>query len=196
MAEGMPSDFLLKLMYQEVSFVRHSQLLMASLWLQSQMAGLICLYDSPELLARCTVEHGRHLPTELGRATLHMLEYYSSESLCKEFMRRFRSTMSVLLREDLEWIPIYRDALSHGYVSLRQQIVGSLQEKIFWSPRRAKARDKKLERLLGYPRPDDSFFAISLSKMEFEQGIERICRLMDFIALRLKEWDIPYPVFA
>ncbi len=196
MAEGMPPDFLLNLLYQEPGFVRHSQLLMASLWLQSQMVGLICLNDRPELLARCKTENGKYLPEELGRATLDMLEKLSSEFLRREFERRFRSKMSDQLKEDLEWIPIYRDALSHGYVSLRQQIVGPLQEKIFWSPSRSTARDKKLERLLGRPRKDGTYVVIDLSRLEFEQGIERVCRLMDFIALELKEMDIVYPVFA
>lgn len=196
MAEGMPPDFLVKTLYQEPGLVRHGQLLMASLWLQSQMAGLICLHDDAELLARCRIENGRHLPTEVGRATLDMLETLSSESLRREFERRFRSKLSDQLKEDLEWIPIYRDALSHGYVSLRQQVIGELQEKVFWSPRRSQARDKKLERLLGRPRRDGTYVAIELGRIEFETGIERICRIMDFIALELKGMDIHYPVFA
>lgn len=196
MAEGMPPDFLVKTLYQEPGLVRHSQLLMASLWLQSQMAGLICLHDDSELLARCRIENGRHLPAELARATLDMLEKLSSESLRREFERRFRSKLSDQLKEDLEWIPIYRDALSHGYVSLMQQVVGSLQEKVFWSPSRSKAREKKLERLFGGPRRDGTYVAIDLSRIEFETSIARVCRIMDFIALELKGMDIYYPVFA
>ena len=196
MAEGMPPDFLVKLLFQEHGFVRHGQLLMASLWLQSQMVGLISLDDSPDLLARCKTDNGRHLPTELGRASLDMLETYSSETLRKEFERRFRSRLSEQLREDLEWVTVYRDALSHGYVSLRQQIVGQHQERIFWSPRKSEARDKQLERLLRRPRRDGHYVVIDLSRIEFEEGIARVCRLMNFIALELKEMDIVYPVFA
>ena len=196
MAEGMPPDFLVKSLYQEPGLVRHSQLLMASLWLQSQMAGLICLHDDSDLLTRCTIENGRHLPAELGQATLDMLEKWSSETLRREFEMRFRSKLSNQLREDLDWIPIYRDALSHGYVSLMQQVVGSWQQKVFWSPSRSKAREKKLERLFGGPRREGTYIVIDLSRIEFETGIERVCRVMDFIAGELKEMDIPYPVFA
>ena len=196
MVEGMPPDFLVKLLFQEQGFVRHSQLLMASLWLQSQMVGLISLHDSPELLSRCKEDNGRHLPAEIGRASLEMLEKYSSETLRKEFERRFRSRLSDQLREDLEWVTIYRDALSHGYVSLRQQIVGHHQERIFWSPRKSEARDKQLERLFGRPPKDGQYVVIDLSRIEFEEGIARVCRLMNFIALKLKEMDIIYPVFA
>ncbi len=127
---------------------------------------------------------------------MDMLEKWSSETLRREFEMRFRSKLSNQLREDLDWIPIYRDALSHGYVSLMQQVVGSWQQKVFWSPSRSKAREKKLERLFGGPRREGTYIVIDLSRIEFETGIERVCRVMDFIAGELKEMDIPYPVFA
>ena len=74
MAEGMPPSFLLKLLNTQSAFVRHGKLLTASLWLQSQMVGAICLHDNPDLRNRCTVDNGRHLPTELGRATMALMQ--------------------------------------------------------------------------------------------------------------------------
>ena len=196
MAEGMPPSFLLKLLNTQSAFVRHGKLLTASLWLQSQMVGAICLHDNPDLRSRCTVDNGRHLPTELGRATIDKLENLSSESLRKEFARCFESSMSEQLKNDLALIPLCRDALSHGYLSLRQQIIGPAPEGIFWSPRPSTARNKTLEHLSGTSRPENTFVVVSLSASAFKEEIERICRLMDFIALKLKDWDIAYPVFA
>ena len=68
MAHGMPPMFLLQLLDKQPFFVRHSKLLTASLWLQSQMVGAICLQEDPALRERCTIENGRHMPAELGRS--------------------------------------------------------------------------------------------------------------------------------
>ena len=195
MAEGMPPSFLLYLLNEQPTFVRHGKLLTASLWLQSQMVATICLHDSPELRDRCTIDNGKHLPTELSRATITKLENLSSESLRREFARCFQPLMSEQLQDDLAKIPLCRDALSHGYLSLRQQIIGPQPEGIFWSPRPSTARDKALEDLAG-PRAENTFLMISLSKSAFTEEIERICRLMDFIASQLKRRNIFYPVFA
>ena len=195
MAEGMPPQFLLQLLNTQKPFVRHGKLLTASLWLQSQMVGAICLHDSPELRDRCTIDNGRHLPTELGRATIRKLETLSSETLRREFSRCFGASMSEQLQDDLARVPLCRDALSHGYLSLRQQIIGPRPEGVFWSPRSANARADTLGALYG-PRPDDTFVVVSLSGEAFMTEIKRVCRVMDFIALKLKDWDIHYPVFA
>ena len=195
MAEGMPPSFLLKLLNQQPVFVRHGKLLTALIWLQSQMIGAICLHESSDLRRRCKKDNGKHLPTALGQATIVKLENLSSESLRKEFRRCFQSSMSTQLQDDLATVPFYRDALSHGYISLRQLIIGPEPESIFWSPRSSSTRNKMLESLYG-PRPDNTFLRLSLSELAFQEEIDRICRLMDFIALILKDWEIPYPVFA
>ena len=67
MKDGMPPHFLLYLLNEQVGFVRRSKLMMASLWLQSQMVAAICLEEDPDLRERCKADHGRHLPRELGR---------------------------------------------------------------------------------------------------------------------------------
>ena len=193
MANGMPPSFLLYLLNEKEGFARLGKLLTASLWLQSQMVALICLQDSPELRERCTVDNGRHLPNELLRATTNRLEELSSESLRAAFLQRFRSQMSEELQRDLERVSLGRDALAHGYVSLFRQIVET--GGIPWSPRSSPERDKVLERLAG-PRPQDTFFLLSLSESDFEEEIARICRVMDFIASTVTQWSIPYPVFA
>ena len=195
MAEGMPPHFLLTLLGSQAPFVRHGKLLTASLWLQSQMVGAICLHDSAELRERCTVDHGKHLPAELGRATIRMLEDWSSERLRKEFLRCFGSSMPERLHDDLIRIALVRDALAHGYLSLRQHIIGPNPDGIFWSPRSSRLREQTLDAVVG-PRPDDTFLVISLSESAFRQEVTRICRVMDFIASTIKDWDIPYPVFA
>ena len=195
MAEGMPPAFLLKLLKSQDAFIRHGRLLTASVWLQSQMVGVICLHDSEDLRDRCTVENGRHLPGELGKATLRKLEELSSESLRREFMQRFQNAMSEQLREDVTVVPLYRDALAHGYLSLRQQIIGPQSEGVFWSPRSSRVRDEALGSLYG-PRSEDTFLVVSLSEPAFKEELTRICRVMDFIALKLKDWGIHYPVFA
>ena len=195
MAEGMPPAFLMKLLKSQDVFVRHGRLLTASLWLESQMVGMICLHDSAELRNRCTVDHGKHLPDELGKATLRKLEHLSSESLRREFLRCFGSAMSEGLHEDVNRVPLCRDAMAHGYLSLRQQIIGPQSEGVFWSPRASRVRDATLESLYG-PRADGTFLVVSLSGEAFNAEISRLCRVMDFIAQRLKDWAIHYPVFA
>ena len=191
----MPPSFLLKLLDNQKVFVRHGKLLTASLWLQSQMAAMICLYEDSELRKRCIIDNGRHLPTELGQATILKLEHLSSESLRREFSRCFISSMSEQLQDDIKMIPLYRDAMAHGYISLRQQIIGPKTEGVFWSPRSSNNRDNTLSSLYGH-RPEGTFLVISLSALAFNQEIKRICRIMDFIATKLKDWDIVYPVFA
>ena len=195
MAEGMPPQFLLQLLNTQKPFVRHGKLLTASLWLQSQMVGAVCLHDSLELRDRCTTDNGRHLPMELGTATIRKLETLSSETLRREFSRCFGSCMSEQLQDDLARVPLCRDALSHGYLSLRQQIIGPQPEGVFWSPRPSSARADTLGALYG-PRQEGTFLIVSLSGDTFMAEIERVCRVMDFIALKLKDWDIHYPVFA
>ena len=195
MAEGMPPQFLLQLLNTQKPFVRHGKLLTASLWLQSQMVGVICLHDSPELRDHCAIDNGRHLPAELGKATIHKLETLSSETLRREFSRCFGSSMSEQLQDDIARVPLCRDALSHGYLSLRQQIIGPQPEGVFWSPRSSGARADTLGALYG-PRPEDKFLIVGLSGEAFMAEIERVCRVMDFIARKLTDWDIPYPVFA
>ncbi len=195
MADGMPPHFLLYLLNEQPTFVRHGKLLTASLWLQSQMVAAVCLYDSPELRERCTIDNGRHLPSELTRATTIKLEALSSESLRREFARCFQPRLSEQLRNDLALIPLSRDALSHGYLSLLRQIIGPEADSIPWSPRPSPERTKTLEGLAG-PRPENTVFSFKLSEAAFKEEIERICRVMDFIASELKDWNIHYPVFA
>ena len=195
MAEGMPPQYLLKLLNSQKPFVRHGKLLTASLWLQSQMVGAICLHDSPELRNRCTIDNGRHLPMELGKATIRKLETLSSETLRREFARCFGSSVSERLQDDLARAPLCRDALSHGYLSLRQQIIGPQPEGVFWSPRSSRERSDTLRALYGL-RPEGTFLIVSLSREAFMAEIERISIVMGFIALKLTDWYIPYPVFA
>ena len=195
MAHGMPPRFLLQLLDKQQFFVRHGKLLTASLWLQSQMVGAICLQNDANLRERCTVDHGRHLPAELGRATTKKLEHLSSESLRKEFHKCFHTSMSDELLNDLQTVVIFRDALSHGYISLLDQIINRGQEHLFWSPRPSPYRDITLEEIFG-SKDKGPFLRLSLSPQSFKAEIERISRLMDFIALRVNEWGIPYPVFA
>ena len=193
MANGMPPAFLLYLLNEKEGLARLGKLLTAALWLQSQMVALICLQDSPELRLRCTVDNGRHLPNELLRATTKRLEELSSESLRKAFLECFSSQISEELQRDLEGVSLGRDALAHGYVSLFRQITET--GGIPWSPRPSRGRAEVLDRVIG-PRPEDTFFLLSLSDPDFEEEIARICRIMDFIASAVKRWNIPYPVFA
>ena len=193
MADGMPPHFLLYLLNEKEGLARHGKLLTAELWLQSQMVALICLEDSQELRIRCTTDNGRHLPQELLRATTRRLEELSSESLREAFLQRFGTKMSADLQMDLARVTLGRDALAHGYLSLFNQLVET--GKIAWSPRPNSRRAKVLESVVG-PRPKDSFFSFSLSDRAFEEEIARICRIMDFIASIVRQWDIPYPVFA
>ena len=195
MADGMPPMFLLKLLEKQPFFVRHSKLLTASLWLQSQMVGAICLQEDPALREMCLIENGRHMPAELGRATIQKLERLSSESLRKEFHECFHTLMSEQLQNDLETVVIFRDALAHGYISHMQHIAGEQKDHLFWSPRSSSSRDSTLDSMFG-PRSAGPFLRLKLSESEFRAEIERICRLMDFIASRVKEWGMHYPVFA
>ena len=193
MADGMPPSFLLYLLNEKEGFARLGKLLTASLWLQSQMVALVYLQDSPELRRRCTVDNGKHLPSELLRAATKGLEELSSESLRMAFLQRFKSEITEELQRDLEGVSLGRDALAHGYVSLFRQIIET--GDIPWSPRPSRERDNVLDRLAG-PRPPDTFFSLSMSDPGFEEEIARICRVMDFIASTVKKWDIPYAVFA
>ena len=193
MADGMPPYFLLYLLNEKEGFARHGKLLTAALWLQSQMVALICLQDSQELRQRCTVDNGRHLPDELLRAATKRLEELSSESLRTTFLDRFGAQMPEELKSDLERVTLGRDALAHGYLSLFRQIRET--GPVPWSPRPSQKRDEVLNRIAG-PRPADAVFLVSLSDPDFEEEIARICRIMDFIASKVTQWDIPYPVFA
>lgn len=195
MAHGMPPMFLLQLLDKQPFFVRHSKLLTASLWLQSQMVGAICLQEDPALRERCTIENGRHMPAELGRASIEKLEHLSSESLRREFHKCFQTLMSEQLWNDLETVVIFRDALAHGYISHMQHLAGEQKDHLFWSPRSSASRDTTLESMFG-PRSNGPFLRLNLSASSFRTEIERICRLMDFIALRVEEWGMHYPVFA
>ena len=195
MAEGMPPAFFLKLLNTRDAFVRHGRLSTACVWLQSQMVGLICLHDSEELRDRCAEDDLSHLPEELCKATIQKLENWSSETLRKEFVRCFGSEMSEQLEIDVTFVTFYRDALAHGYLSLRQQIIGPEPEGVFWSPHSRKLRDKLLAAAFG-PRPEGAHLILNLSEKAFNDKIARICRLMDFIALKLKAWDFPYPMFV
>ena len=103
--------------------------------------------------------------------------------------------MSEGLHEDVNRVPLCRDAMAHGYLSLRQQIIGPQSEGVFWSPRASRVRDETLQSLYG-PRAEGTFLVVSLSREAFNAESSRICRVMDFIAQRLKDWEIHYPVFA
>ena len=132
MANGMTVSFLLYLLNEKEGFDRHGKLLTASLWLQSQMVGLICLHDDPQLRALYKVDNGRHFPFRLHEAAIKRLETLSSGSLRKEFLERFGEELTTELEDDLEWALVDRDALAHGYVSLFRQLSGKPQ--IMWSP--------------------------------------------------------------
>ncbi len=193
MADGMPPSFLLYLLNERDVFERHGKLLTAALWLQSQLVSLICLSDDSELQRLTTLEHGRYFPYALARAALVKLEDLSSERLREEFLQRFGDKMSQDLQADLARVTLSRDALAHGYLSLFRQLDG--QDNIAWSPRQSIKREAEMDRVLG-PRPENTYFALRLSDQAFEEEIERICRLMDFVASQVKQWDIPYAVFA
>ena len=187
MANGMTVSFLLYLLNEKEGFDRHGKLLTASLWLQSQMVGLICLHDDPQLRALYKVDNGRHFPFRLHEASIKRLETLSSGSLRKEFLERFEKELTTELEDDLEWALVDRDALAHGYVSLFRQLSGKPQ--IIWSPKPNAVREEFLQKTVG-PRPDSTYFGISLETLDFEDRLRRICRLMDFIASRVKKWDI------
>ena len=193
MAEGMPPHFLLYVLNEKEGFARFGKLVTATLWLQSQMVALICLYEDAELRKLNDVEHGRHLPGALRGAATKKLEALSSEPLRKEFLRCFGSQLTPSLRNDLDGVILDRDGLSHGYVSLFSQITGP--GAVTWAPRSSSSRDGVLSRVVGEPR-EGTVLAFSLSADAFEEVIARICRIMDFIASVLQQWGIPYPVFA
>ncbi len=193
MAEGMPPHFLLYLLNEKDVFGRHGKLLTAALWLQSQMVALICFHESPELKESAARDNGKQFPSDLSRAATLKLEQLSSESLRGVFLECFDDEMTQELKDDLARVTFARDALAHGYLSLFRQIMG--REDIAWSPRPSSKREGTLDAVLG-PRHGHTFLAMSLSDSAFEEEIARICRVMDFIASQLKQWDIPYAVFA
>ena len=193
MADGMPPHFLLYLLNEKDVFERHGKLLTAAVWLQSQMVALICLQDSPELRNLHAIENGRHLPAALAQAAIKRLEELSSESLRSVFLNRFGSSMSKELERDLVQVTLGRDALAHGYLSLFRQITGD--KDVVWSPRPSPKRDGTVESIYG-PRPENTFLTWKLTDEAFEEEIARICRVMDFIAATVKQWDIHYAVFS
>ena len=196
MAGGMPPDFMHKLLNERPVFARHGKLLTSILWLQSQMIGLIYLHENEDLREKCKEDNGRNLPHELGKATLKELERLSSESLRIRFLKCFGSSMSEDLKLDLAHIILYRDGLCHGYVSLFQQIVGPQKDSILWSPRTTPTRKEILEKVTGSKRPPGSYFQIGLTELQYDEHIKTVCRIMDFIASQLDQWDIIYPTFA
>ena len=197
MASGMPPHFLQYLLNEKQGLARHGKLLTATLWLQSQMVSLICLHEKPELVKLHAIDHGRQFPFELARATTSRLEDLSSESLRQKFLEYFGSEMSEELKTDLTRVLLDRDALSHGYVSLFMHLANQTKGDVgvHWSPRPNRKREGVLESVAG-PRPENTYFRVSLSDLDFEDEIARICRVMDFIALKVTQWGIPYPVFA
>lgn len=193
MKDGMPPHFLLYLLNEQAGFVRRSKLMMATMWLQSQMAASICLAEDPDLRRRCKADHCKHLPKELGQATIRRLEALSSENLRRRFVDLFGEFMPDDLTTDVAGVTLMRDSLSHGYVSLFWQILGS--EEIMWLPRTSAPKKKILEDAVG-PLMQDSVLTLPLSEEGFKKEIERTCRVMDFIASVVKGWDIPYYAFA
>ena len=115
MAHGMPSRFLLQLLDKQQFFVRHSKLLTAS-FMAAKSNGRSNLFTGRRRPygKGGTVDNGRHLPTELGRATTKKLEHLSSESIRKEFHRCFHTSMSDELLNDLQTVVIFRDACRMG----------------------------------------------------------------------------------
>ena len=192
MANGMTVSFLLYLLNEKEVFDRYGKLLTASLWLQSQMVGLISLYDDSGLRALYEVENGRYFPYRLHEAATKRLETLSSGSLRKEFLDRFGAELTTELAEDLDWVLIDRDALAHGHVALFRQLDGN--PHIAWSPKPNAVREEFLQKTAG-PRPSNTYFAISLETAEYEDRLRRICRVMDFIASKVKGWGIEPAVF-
>ena len=196
MAKGMSPDFLHKLLNERPVFARYGKLLTATLWLQSQMIGLIYLYEDPDLRGRCLADNSKGLPYELANATLYALETLSSESLRIRFLKCFGPSMPKELKKDLAVIMLYRDGLCHGYVSLMQQIIGPYKESVLWSPRPTPTRNEVLKGLTGQDRPDNSYFPIELSELKYDEHMKKVCNMMDFIGSQLDKWDIPFPTFA
>ena len=191
MAEGMPPHFLLYLLNEKDGFARLGKLVAATLWLQSQVAALICINEDVELRLLNIAEHGRGFPAALRTATSKKLEDLSSESLRREFERCFGSRMTEDLKSDLEKATLSRDGLFHGRVALFSQLLGP--GEVTWTPRRSAARDEVIARAVG---PTNGTLNLALTAQTFDEEISRICRIMDFIASVLKQWNIHYPVFA
>ena len=193
MAEGMPPSFLMYLLNERDVFSRVGKLLTAHIWLQSQMAALICLEIDPSLMSRCLVDDMKHLPEHLHRAATEKLETLSSESLRTTFLDLFANQMTEDLQEDLELITLRCDHLSHGYVTLFRSILGD--PNILWSPRPTAKRNDQIEDRFG-PRPAGTALSAPITQEFYEEEIARICRMMDFIASVVNKWGIPYPVFT
>ncbi len=193
MADGMPPHFLLYVLNEKEGFARYGKLVTATLWLQSQMVALVCLNEDAELRKLKDLDHGRHLPGALRAAATQKLEDLSSEPLRRKFLNCFGSQLTQSLKDDLDRVFLDRDGLSHGYVSLFSQIMGP--GAVTWAPRSSPSRDAVLSKVVGEPR-EGTVLALSLTADAFEEVIARICRIMDFIASVLKQWGIPYPVFA
>ena len=193
MKDGMPPHFLLYLLNEKEGFARYGKLVAATFWLQSQMVALICVNEDEKLRQLNTVENGRHFPGALRVAATEKLKTLSSEPLRKEFLRCFGSQMTPDLQSDLEEVILERDGLSHGYVSLLSQIIGS--GELSWTPRSSQSRDRVINRVVGQTS-EGGMLMFNLSAETFQEEISRICRIMDFIASTLKQWDIHYPVFA
>ena len=193
MAKGMPPHFLMFLLNEQDVFARFGKLLTAHIWLQSQMAALICLESDPELKNRCLADNTKHLPEELHRAATVKLETLSSESLRTAFLDHFATQMTEDLQADLEMIILGRDHLSHGYIALFRSILND--PNIPWSPRSTTGRSERLDGLFG-PRPAGTALFAPMTRDYYEREIARICRMMDFIASVVNQWGIPYPIFA
>ncbi len=193
MVDGMPPHFLLYVLNEKEGFARYGKLVTATLWLQSQMVALICINEDAKLRQLNAVENGSHFPNALRVSATKKLETLSSEPLRKEFLRCFGSQMTPELQEDLEKVFLDRDGFSHGYVSLFSQIMGP--GAVTWTPRSVSSRNKVFSRAVG-PLGDGTMLAFNLSADSFEEAISRMCRIMDFISSILKQWNIPYVVFA
>ena len=59
----------------------------------------------------------------------------------------------------------------------------------------SRRRNELLYKLVG-PPPAVTYFLFALKDPAFGEEIERICRVIDFIASVVKQWGIPYAAFA
>ena len=194
MWDGMPPHFLLYVLNEMGGLVQYGKLATALLLLQSQMVALICVNEDPRLVHLSSFENGRHFPGALQVATTKRLKDLSSESLRREFLRCFASQMSPELQRDLDSVLLDRDGLFHGYVSLFNQIAKA--GTMTWSPRFSREREETLQKLgVGFP-DENTVLSLDMSDDVYRDRIKKICRIMDFIATTLKQWNIPYPVFA
>ncbi len=195
MSEGMPPHFLLYLLNERLPMVRYGKLAAAHLWLQSQMAAAICLHQSEELRELYTVENGQRFPYALAEAAAKKLEKLSSESLRREFTSCFRSEITKAgIRKDIEAVCVLRDTLAHGYVSLFQAIVEE-DSGVLWSPRASGDKMRVLREMAG-PPPPNAAFRLRLTQEAFEDEVERVCRVMDFIASMGKKRGLDYVLVA